>query len=70
MLFHYLFFFRRLELNYGVHVIPVTLDFEETSSYSLRAISDIAETLDIGILVNNVGVHYEYPMEFHHVCKL
>jgi len=49
----------------GVKTKIIDVDFvkEDCSSY-IKKIEDGIKDLDIGILVNNVGMSYEYPQEF------
>jgi len=56
--------FRYIERHYGVHTVAIVHDFQSTTEESMEVINEIIDTLEVGILINNVGIHYEYPMEF------
>ena len=50
-----------LVVNY--RIIEVDFSKEDSSSYIPR-IEDSIKDIDIGVLVNNVGMSYEHPMEY------
>lgn len=51
----------------GVEVDFVVCDYSNFDSKAKETVSKSVENLDIGILINNVGVSYRYPRYFHEI---
>ena len=51
--------------KYGVETKVIAVDFSQADIYA-KLTSELGE-LDIGVLVNNVGMSYDYPQYFHEV---
>ncbi|EUD65109.1 alcohol dehydrogenase [Plasmodium inui San Antonio 1] len=51
--------------NYKGQIDYATFDYNTNSFNSYRGIQEKIEKLDVGILINNVGVSYPHPMYFH-----
>ncbi|GAW79835.1 steroid dehydrogenase [Plasmodium gonderi] len=51
--------------DYKGHIDYVTFDYNENNFSSYKTIQDKVENLDVGILINNVGVSYPHPLYFH-----
>jgi 17beta-estradiol 17-dehydrogenase / very-long-chain 3-oxoacyl-CoA reductase len=49
----------------GVQVKTVVCDYSKFDSKSRAAVKSSLEGLEIGLLINNVGVSYRYPLYFH-----
>ena len=49
-----------------MHTVTIVHDFQSTSidENAMAVITEIIDSLEVGILINNVGIHYDYPMEF------
>ncbi|XP_039255108.1 inactive hydroxysteroid dehydrogenase-like protein 1 [Styela clava] len=58
---------RYLEKRYGVHTFTIIHDFCTASADQYAGITDILKDKEIGILINNAGVHYDHPMYFTEV---
>jgi len=56
-----------IETNYGVNVIIIEIDFNEFDEISWQKLYDLCLNMEVGILINNAGIHYKYPMPFHQV---
>lgn len=65
LLFSY--FRRYLQKRYGVHTSTVILDFTNASAETYAIVADNLQGKEIGILINNAGLHYDYPMQFNEV---
>ena len=55
----------QIEEKYKVETKVIAVDFSRADIYA-KLTSELSE-LDIGVLVNNVGVSYDYPQYFHQV---
>lgn len=54
--------------KYGsVHIKSVVVDFSGDLSEGIKRITEAIEGLDVGVLINNVGVSYPYGRFFHEV---
>lgn len=54
------------EKNYeGVEVSYVVCDYSKFDKAAQDKVEKAVKPLDVGVLVNNVGVSYRYPMYFH-----
>jgi len=51
----------------GVEVDYVVCDYSNFDTKAKETVSKSMENLDIGILINNVGVSYRYPRFFHEI---
>lgn len=49
----------------GVDVKYVVCDYSKFDDKAKKTVKDAIAGLDIGVLINNVGVSYRYPMYFH-----
>lgn len=58
---------RILEKTFGVRTITLIHDFTTATFDDYSAISDTLRDKEVGILVNNAGVHYDHPMQFSEV---
>ena len=56
--------FRYIEQHYGVHTVAIQHNFDYTTVESIKVIEDVVSTLEVGVLLNNVGIHYDFPMRF------
>lgn len=50
-----------------IHIKTITIDFSGDLTEGLREIEVLARELDLGILINNVGITYPKAMFFHEV---
>ncbi|KAJ3316295.1 hypothetical protein HDU76_001909 [Blyttiomyces sp. JEL0837] len=50
--------------KYGVKSIVIPFDFSTASDPEYAKVKSIIEPLDIGVLINNVGVNHEFPTPF------
>ena len=57
-----------LGTEYGVETIIVAVDFMDGQAV-FPVVADALEDLDVGILVNNVGLSYVHPEYFLEVTK-
>ena len=55
----------QIEEKYKVETKVIAVDFSRADIYA-KLTSELSE-LDVGVLVNNVGVSYDYPQYFHQV---
>lgn len=54
--------------KYGSKDIDVQLlviDYSNFDDKAKKQVKDLIQSLDVGVLINNVGVSYRYPMYFH-----
>jgi 17beta-estradiol 17-dehydrogenase / very-long-chain 3-oxoacyl-CoA reductase len=52
--------------NYqGVETKIVVCDFSNFDKKAQTTVADAVKDLDVGVLINNVGVSYRYPLYFH-----
>jgi len=56
-----------IEQNFGVHSYIIEVNLEKVDGKVWNTIHDLSMKVDIGILVNNAGVSYNYPMQFEEV---
>jgi 17beta-estradiol 17-dehydrogenase / very-long-chain 3-oxoacyl-CoA reductase len=49
----------------GVEVKYIVCDYSKFDQASKAAVKKVLDELEIGVLVNNVGVSYRYPLFFH-----
>ncbi|KAL1923290.1 uncharacterized protein VTP21DRAFT_8270 [Calcarisporiella thermophila] len=54
-----------IKSKYGVQVKVIPFDFAKATEENFTELKGIIDTLDIGILVNNVGLSHEFPTPFH-----
>ncbi|XP_074274352.1 very-long-chain 3-oxoacyl-CoA reductase-like protein At1g24470 [Silene latifolia] len=52
-----------------IEIITMAIDLSEGMSYITKEIERVVEGLDVGVLVNNVGISYPKPMYFHEVSE-
>ena len=50
--------------NYGVEVSYLVCDYSKFDKAAQDKVAKVVKELDVGVLVNNVGVSYRYPMYF------
>lgn len=62
--------FRFIEKRYGVRTLVIIHDFNATKLENYSQIAKELAHLDVGILINNAGMHYDYPMEFAKVNEV
>ena len=53
--------------NYGVEVSYLVCDYSKFDKAAQDKVAKVVKELDIGVLVNNVGVILPHPMYFHEV---
>ena len=53
-----------IQQKYLVQTKVITLDFKESAEDYVQSVQRDIDGLDIGVLVNNVGMLYDYPEEF------
>jgi 17beta-estradiol 17-dehydrogenase / very-long-chain 3-oxoacyl-CoA reductase len=59
-----------LSKNYpGVEVQYIVCDYSKFDAATKTAVKTKLEALDIGILINNVGISYRYPLFFHELTE-
>jgi len=58
-----------IEEKYGVKTCVIVVDFDNVDEKLMRKTFDGLVDKDIGILVNNAGVMYDYPNEFYDVSE-
>ena len=51
--------------NYGVEVSYLVCDYSKFDEVAQAKVANVVKDLEVGVLVNNVGVSYRYPMFFH-----
>lgn len=51
--------------KYGVEVKYITCDYSKFDDKAKAAIKAVLDSLEIGVLINNVGMSYRYPRFFH-----
>jgi 17beta-estradiol 17-dehydrogenase / very-long-chain 3-oxoacyl-CoA reductase len=51
--------------GYGVEVITVVCDYSDFNHKARETVYNAIKDLDVGVLINNVGISYRYPMFFH-----
>ncbi len=55
--------------NYGGEVSYLVCDYSKFDDKALQAkVAKVVKDLEVGVLVNNVGVSYRYPMYFHELA--
>jgi 17beta-estradiol 17-dehydrogenase / very-long-chain 3-oxoacyl-CoA reductase len=54
-----------LSKNYCVEVQYIVCDYSNFDSTAKLKVKRVLDTLDIGVLINNVGISYRYPLFFH-----
>jgi 17beta-estradiol 17-dehydrogenase / very-long-chain 3-oxoacyl-CoA reductase len=57
------------EKNYGVETKYVVCDYSKFDDKSRDTVFQAIKDLDIGVLINNVGVSYRYPVFFHELSN-
>lgn len=57
----------QIEVNYGVDVMTIQADLEKFDEEMWQLFNNLSLETDIGILINNAGLHYNYPKKFHNV---
>jgi 17beta-estradiol 17-dehydrogenase / very-long-chain 3-oxoacyl-CoA reductase len=53
------------EKNPKVEVRSIAVDYDQFDEAAQKRVSQILDTLDIGVLVNNVGISYDFTKYFH-----
>lgn len=61
-------FCRYLRRRYGAKTIVHVHNFNDTSPEAYAEIEAVVKDIEIGILINNVGIHYDHPMHLTEVC--
>jgi 17beta-estradiol 17-dehydrogenase / very-long-chain 3-oxoacyl-CoA reductase len=52
----------------GVSVSYIVCDYSKFDKAAQKKVSDAIKNLEVGVLINNVGVGYRYPMFFHELA--
>mmetsp|Transcript_10253 Transcript_10253/g.14323 ORF Transcript_10253/g.14323 Transcript_10253/m.14323 type:complete len:321 (-) Transcript_10253:264-1226(-) len=55
--------------NYGVETSYVVCDYSKFDDKARDGVYQAVKDLDVGVLINNVGVSYRYPVYFHELSK-
>ena len=53
-----------IEANHQVKTVVVTVDFKQSDAEYIPLVREAVQSLDIGVLINNVGMMYDHPDEF------
>ena len=61
------FCFRLLEVNHGVQTIIIMANLENFDDKMYKKFNNLSLEIDLGILINNAGLHYDYPQLFNQV---
>jgi 17beta-estradiol 17-dehydrogenase / very-long-chain 3-oxoacyl-CoA reductase len=56
---------KEITSKYNVEVKYVVCDYSKFDAAAKASVQKVLNDLDIGILVNNVGISYRYPLYFH-----
>ena len=64
------FYFRLLEVNYGVQTIIIIANLENFDDEMYKKFNNLSLEIDLGILINNAGLHYHYPQLFNQVINI
>ena len=51
--------------KYGVETQTLSVDYSNFNEKAQENVKDLFDSLDLGVLINNVGVSYDHPMYFH-----
>jgi 17beta-estradiol 17-dehydrogenase / very-long-chain 3-oxoacyl-CoA reductase len=51
--------------NKDIDVQLLVIDYSQFDDKAKNKVKDLVQSLDVGVLINNVGVSYRYPMYFH-----
>jgi len=55
--------------NYGVETSYVVCDYSKFDEKAQDTVEKAVKDLDVGVLINNVGISYRYPLYFHELTK-
>ena len=53
----------------GIELKTVLMDFSDDVSDGIKALEEVIEGVDVGILVNNAGVTQIMPLYIHEICE-
>jgi len=56
-----------LEVNHGVQTIIIMANLENFDDEMYKKFNNLSLEIDLGILINNAGLHYDYPQLFNQV---
>uniref|UniRef100_A0A915IH07 Uncharacterized protein n=1 Tax=Romanomermis culicivorax TaxID=13658 RepID=A0A915IH07_ROMCU len=58
---------QELEKSYGIKTCCIIVDFDSIDEKSMNQVFEALKDKDVGILVNNAGVMYEFPDVLHNI---
>jgi len=56
---------KQIKEKYSVHTKHVVCDFSKFDQIARDSVEKVIKDLNVGVLINNVGISYRYPVYFH-----